>query len=172
SNHAVDLVALGNPHFSLEEHAKLAALCQGRSKHPSVSVVVTTGPEVLAAARALGHSSELESFGVQLVSDTCWCMLGEIVPAPATVLPSTARTLITNSAKYAHYAPGLVGRQVRFASLSGCVEAACSGQLKKSAPRWTMPASLSARGFSSGNNKNNNNSVNKGLLQLRRSLQS
>merc|ERR1712232_1355943 len=81
-------------------------------------------------------------FGVQIVSDTCWCMLGEVVPAPLSVMPTSAQTLITNSAKYAHYAPGLVGRQVRFASLAGCVEAACNRHVRKSFPRW-----LSAGGY-------------------------
>ena len=44
---AKDLVALGNPHFSLEEHGRMAELCQGRQKHPDVTVVVTSGPQVL-----------------------------------------------------------------------------------------------------------------------------
>ncbi|CAJ1355062.1 unnamed protein product, partial [Effrenium voratum] len=121
----VDLVALGNPHFSLAEFARLAALCENRRKDPRVTVAVTAGPQVLAASRAEGYASKLEAFGVQLVSDTCWCMLGEVVPAPKTVLPPSARSLITNSAKYAHYAPGLVKRHVRFGSLATCVDAAC-----------------------------------------------
>merc|ERR1712194_866538 len=110
---------------------------------------VTTGPEILLASRAAGHAAELESFGVQLISDTCWCMLGEVVPAPVSVMPTSARTLITNSAKYAHYAPGLVGRQVRFASLAGCVDAACNGQAQKTFPGWLANAGAQsqARGF-------------------------
>ena len=45
---AVDLVALGNPHFSLEEYGRMAELCRGRQKHPEVTVVVTSGPQVRA----------------------------------------------------------------------------------------------------------------------------
>ena len=41
-----DLVALGNPHFSLEEHGRMVELCDGRQKHPDVTVVITSGPEV------------------------------------------------------------------------------------------------------------------------------
>jgi len=149
SDSSIDLVSLGNPHFSLEEHARLAELCRGRQKHPSVSVVVTSGPDILSVSRKVGHAEELEQFGVQLISDTCWCMLGEVVPAPRSVLPTNARTLITNSAKYAHYAPGLVGRQVRFASLSGCVDAACTGHARKVSPCWLGPRVV-ARSFASG----------------------
>ncbi|MDK5082908.1 hypothetical protein, partial [Pseudomonas aeruginosa] len=47
-----------------------------------------------------------------------------------------ARTLMTNSAKYAHYAPGLVSRQVRFAGLAGCVEAAVGGRAPAGLPAW------------------------------------
>jgi predicted aconitase/predicted aconitase with swiveling domain len=126
----VDLVSLGNPHFSLSECASLAALCQGQRKHPEVAVAVTLGRAVLEQARAAGYVATLEDFGVQFVSDTCWCMLGE------PVVPVSARTLMTNSGKYAHYAPGLVGRQVHFASLAECVATACSGQASGRLPAW------------------------------------
>ncbi|NER62576.1 DUF521 domain-containing protein, partial [Pseudomonas sp. MAFF212428] len=35
----VDLISLGNPHFSLSEFAQLARLCRGRTRHPAVSLV-------------------------------------------------------------------------------------------------------------------------------------
>jgi len=132
----VDLVALGNPHFSLEEHGRMVELCEGRQKHPDVTVVITSGPEVIAQSRRLGFHAQLQAFGAQLVSDTCWCMLGEVVPAPQSVVPPTSRTLITNSAKYAHYAPGLVNRQVRFGSLATCIDAACNRVVSSNRPTW------------------------------------
>lgn len=132
---AIGLVALGNPHFSLSEFACLATLCRGLSKHPDVSLVVTCGRAILEQARAAGHIAVLEAFGATLVTDTCWCMLGE------PVVPTGCRTLMTNSGKYAHYAPGLVGRSVHFASLAECVDAACSGQASGRLPHWLQPAS-------------------------------
>ncbi|NQD94247.1 DUF521 domain-containing protein [Pseudomonas sp. CrR25] len=128
------LVALGNPHFSLSECAALARLCAGRRKHPDVALVITCGRHVHQLARAAGHIAALEAFGAQFVTDTCWCMLGE------PVLPVTATTLMTNSGKYAHYAPGLVGRQVHFAGLAACVEAACAGHASGALPTWLSPA--------------------------------
>lgn len=130
----VDLVSLGNPHFSLSECASLAALCQGLHKHPEVAVAVTLGRAVLEQARSAGHVAVLEAFGVQFISDTCWCMLGE------PVVPVSSRALMTNSGKYAHYAPGLVGRQVHFASLAECVATACSGQASGRLPAWLSSA--------------------------------
>ncbi len=130
----VDVVSLGNPHFSFSEFTALARLCQGRHKHPDVVVAITCGRAVLEQARAAGHIAGLERFGVTLVTDTCWCMLGE------PVIPPAARTLMTNSGKYAHYGPGLAGRPVHFASLAECVESACSGQASARLPAWLQPA--------------------------------
>jgi len=48
------------------------------------------------------------------------------------------QTLMTNSGKYAHYAPGLVGRAVRFDSMAACVEAACTGKARQGLPAWLI----------------------------------
>ena len=130
----VDVVSLGNPHFSLGEFAHLARLCRGRHKHPDVVLAITCGRAVLEQAREAGHIAVIEAFGATLVTDTCWCMLGE------PVIPPTATTLMTNSGKYAHYAPGLVGRKVHFASLAECVDAACSATASGRLPAWLQPA--------------------------------
>ena len=130
----VDAVTLGNPHFSLSECASLAALCQGKRKHERVAIVITCGRATLERAQLAGYVATLERFGVQFVTDTCWCMLAE------PVIPPTARTLMTNSGKYAHYAPGLVGRRVHFASLAECVESACTGVASGRLPAWLHAA--------------------------------
>jgi len=130
----VDVVSLGNPHFSLSEFAHLARLCRGRHKHPDVVLAITCGRAVLEQARAAGHIAVIEAFGATLVTDTCWCMLGE------PVIPPAATTLMTNSGKYAHYAPGLVGRKVHFASLAECVDAACTANASGRLPAWLAPA--------------------------------
>lgn len=130
----VDVVSLGNPHFSLSEFARLASLCQGRHRHPDVVLAITCGRTVLEQARVAGHIAVIEAFGAVIISDTCWCMLGE------PVIPPAARNLMTNSGKYAHYAPGLVGRRVHFASLAECVDAACSATASGRLPQWLQAA--------------------------------
>lgn len=137
----VDVVSLGNPHFSLSEFAALAALCVGRSKHPDVVLAITCGRAVLEQARQAGHLDAIEAFGATLVTDTCWCMLGE------PVIPPAATTLMTNSGKYAHYAPGLVGRGVHFASLAACVDAACNATANGQPPLWLQPATRQGNPF-------------------------
>ncbi|KAL5360244.1 hypothetical protein BJX96DRAFT_165016 [Aspergillus floccosus] len=118
---SVGLVSLGNPHFALEEFGRLAALCAGRRKSASVEVIITTSRNNYAQAREAGHLAAVEAFGATVITDTCWCMISE------PVIPRSVRNIMTNSAKYAHYAPGMVQRGVHFGSLRQCVEAACCG---------------------------------------------
>ncbi len=131
---AVDLVSLGNPHFSFQECETLAALCRGRKRHGDVTVIVTCGRATHDKVREAGILSELEGFGVRFVMDTCWCMIIE------PVIPVGARTIMTNSGKYAHYGPGLTGRAFHFGSLAACVEAACTGTAGGGRPSWLQGA--------------------------------
>lgn len=130
----VQLVALGNPHLSLAEFARLAQLCQDGRRHPAVALVLTSGREIYRQACEAGYVATLEAFGARCINDTCWCMLRQ------PIVPPHATTLITNSGKYAHYAPGLVDCRVHFASLADCIAAARQGYAGSAPPRWLMPA--------------------------------
>jgi predicted aconitase len=134
TDNRVDLVAIGSPHASLSELARLAAMCRGRTRHPDTALVVTCGRSVYAQAKEAGLIAPLEAFGAQLLTDTCWCMLGE------PIVPPNARNVMTNSGKYAHYAPGLTGRSARFGSLVDCVDAACEGHAAGVLPGWLSGA--------------------------------
>ncbi len=122
----IDLVALGSPHASLTELRGFADLMQGQPVAPGVTVIVTLGRAVLQQAAREGLTRRLTDAGVRLIPDLCWCSITEPVFPPGTTC------LMTNSGKYAHYAPGLHGRAVRFGSLAACADAARTGQ---AAPR-------------------------------------
>jgi hypothetical protein len=92
-------------------------------------VITTVGRNVLDAIRADGTLTRLEAFGVQIIPDICWCSITE------PLMPPAARSLMTNSGKYAHYAPGLSGREVRFGSLADCMATARTG-LAPALPAW------------------------------------
>jgi predicted aconitase/predicted aconitase with swiveling domain len=127
---AIDLVSLGNPHFSYDEIVKLVQLCVGRKKGEMTTLVVTCNRDTYSKAAKEGHISTLEDFGAQVLTDTCWCMIQE------PVIPPHTRTIVTNSAKYAHYGRGLTGRKVFLRSLAQCVDAVCSGLVHNSLPAW------------------------------------
>ncbi|KAJ5524470.1 hypothetical protein N7494_011120 [Penicillium frequentans] len=126
----IDLVSLGNPHFSLAEITKLASLCRGRLKDKNVAVMVTCSRVTYASACKTGLTDELEAFGVQFITDTCWCMITE------PTIPESQNAIMTNSGKYAHYGPGLTGKSFYFGSLARCVEAACGGDYVGRRPQW------------------------------------
>lgn len=126
----VDLVALGNPHFSLTEIRALARLCAGRQKAEGVRLMVTCGRDVFDRAAAEGLIAVIRGFGGVVLTDTCWCFIG------APVVPTSVRALATNSGKYAHYGPPAVGKDFHFASLARCVDAACTGQIDVTFPDW------------------------------------
>ena len=124
----VELVAVGSPHASILECRALAEALAGRKV--AVATIVTSGRKVMEEARAEGTLARLTEAGVQVLPDLCWCSISEPVFPPGT------RALMTNSGKYAHYGPGLSGREVRFGSLAACAEAAVSGQAPKALPSW------------------------------------
>ena len=126
----VHLVSLGNPHFSLLELKSLARLAHGRTKHPSTSVIVTTSRAQHSLATQAGYIAQLDEFGVQVLTDTCWCFIRD------PVIKKDARCIMTNSGKYAHYGPGLTGREFCFGSLSECLETACTGRWEAQVPEW------------------------------------
>ncbi|MFN3281907.1 MAG: aconitase X [Tabrizicola sp.] len=130
----VDLVALGNPHFSLTEIAALARLCDGRRKADGVRLIVTCGRDVHEQARAAGLIDRIRAFGGEVLNDTCWCFIAE------PVVPKSVRNIATNSGKYAHYGPPAVGKGFHFASLARCVQAACTGRIDPTPPDWCRPA--------------------------------
>ncbi len=124
----VELVAIGSPHASILECRALAEALAGRKA--VVATIVTAGRKVMEAAQAEGTLARLTSSGVQVLPDLCWCSISEPVFPPGT------RALMTNSGKYAHYGPGLSGREVRFGSLAACAEAAVTGRAPKVLPAW------------------------------------
>jgi len=127
SGDGLDMVVLGSPHFSLAEFRQLAPLLHGRH-HPQVRFLVTTSRAVAHLARQAGLLEPLDTFGGQLTVDTC------ILTSP--MLPPEIRRLMTNSGKYAYYAPGLLGTQVVFGGLEDCVNSARAGRVLRDEQVW------------------------------------
>lgn len=126
----IDLVAFGSPHFSPRECRALAELLGTNRVHPDTTAIVTAGRDTIKAIGKDGTLDRLRSARVRIVPDLCWCSISE------PVFPPSARTLMTNSGKYAHYAPALSGRAVRFGSLADCARAAITGKAPDTPPDW------------------------------------
>jgi predicted aconitase len=132
---SVSMVSLGNPHFSLEEFNALARMCSdGRKRKHDIPLVITTSRYIYDQALKSGLLDILDGYGAEIIADTCWCMLREPVATPG------GGNIMTNSGKYAHYAPGLVQRDVHFGSLQECVDASCTGERQPTVPSWLSDA--------------------------------
>jgi hypothetical protein len=129
----IDLVSIGSPHASRAELHRLAQLFADTARRAETSVIVTVGRDTLRAATQDGTVARLETSGVRLLPDLCWCSIVE------PVFPPDAQGILTNSGKYAHYAHGLSGRHARLASLADCVKAAQTGLAPSDPPRWLGP---------------------------------
>jgi hypothetical protein len=124
----LDLVVLGSPHFSLAEFQQLAPLLSGKSRHPDVEFLVTSSRLMSSLAEQSGSLAPLLEFGGRVTVDTC------ILATP--MLPPEIKVLMTNSAKYAYYAPGLLKTQVVFGRLEDCVRSAVAGRVVRDDSLW------------------------------------
>lgn len=125
----LDAVSLGTPHFSVSEFARLATyLGDGAAFHPAVEVYVSTSRAVLAEAEARGHVAALRAAGGRIVTDTCTYV--------TPVLSPTARAVMTNSGKWAWYAPGNLGVDVAIGTMADCVASARAGRIVRDDADW------------------------------------
>jgi cis-L-3-hydroxyproline dehydratase len=124
----LDMVILGSPHFSLAEFAQLAPLVAGQHAHPRVKFLVTSSRLMKERAAETGVLAPVLAFGAQITLDTC------ILASP--MLPPEIKTLMTNSAKYAYYAPSLLNTRVTFGSLADCVRSAVEGRVVRDESVW------------------------------------
>lgn len=122
----LDAIAIGSPHLSLAQFDALERLVAGRRL--AVPIYACTGRHALAELDREGRRKALEASGVTIVADTCVVVTPILPERPGAVL-------MTNSGKFAHYAPGNTGYSVLYGSLRDCVESAATGR-----PVFTEPA--------------------------------
>jgi predicted aconitase len=114
----IGAVALGTPHFSIAEFGRLMPLV--RSRPPRRDFYVNAGRETYATLVERGWAAELEALGVTVVVDTCTYVTSVMRPFEGPVM--------TNSGKWAHYAPANLGVEVIFGGLADCVASAAAGR--------------------------------------------
>ncbi|MBL8908817.1 MAG: aconitase X catalytic domain-containing protein [Rhizobiales bacterium] len=122
----LDMVALGTPHFSFAEFAELHRLLDGRRIKPGLVFYVSTSRFVRNLIEAEGWLADFARAGITIVTDVCTYYSPAVRGARGRVM--------TNAAKWAYYAPGMLGVEVCFGSLGECVESAMRGEV------WRDPA--------------------------------
>jgi hypothetical protein len=124
----IDMVALGTPHFSISEFAALVSLLAGRRVKNGLPFYVSTSRFVRDLAAQKGWIAELEKAGVTIVVDICTYYSPAVRGCHGRVM--------TNAAKWAYYAPGMLGVDVSFGSLAECVESAVRGEVWRDPSLW------------------------------------
>jgi len=119
-------ISLGTPHCSLAEVERIAELVADEAA--TVPAYVNLGRNTRAEAAERGLDVRLADAGVTLVSDTCTY----ITP----ILHDLAGPVMTNSAKWAWYAPGNLGFDVVFGSTLECVRSAALGRVWHDPETW------------------------------------
>ncbi len=122
---AIGGVCVGTPHASGEELARLFRLIVEQGA-PNVPLYVNTGRDVLSAAGDAGRA--LVDSGVTIVTDTCTYL--------TPILHDMKGPVMTDSAKWAWYAPANLGVQVVFGSLEECVWSAATGRVIRDRELW------------------------------------
>lgn len=123
----IDAVAVGSPHFSMAEFARLDA--QLPSTPFAVPFYVCTGRSEYRQLEAADRLRRFEDAGVEIVVDTC------VVVTP--ILPPKDGVLMTNSGKFAHYTPSNTGYGVVYGSLEDCVRSAARARVTRDERLWS-----------------------------------
>jgi predicted aconitase len=115
SSEKPDLIFIGCPHCSLSELKRIAETMKGKKVRDDVKLWVCTSRFIRNKAR--DYVQVIESAGGQVICDTC---------AVVTWLRElNVKTLMTNSAKTAYYAPSMNGVKVVFSPITECINVAC-----------------------------------------------
>ena len=121
-------VSVGTPHFSVAEFQRLIEILDGARVTDGVEFYASTGRAILREVEARGWLPVLEQAGVRIVVDTC-----------TYVTPILGRKglVMTDSGKWAYYAPGNLGVDVAFGSLKECVRSAQLGEVWRDPELWS-----------------------------------
>lgn len=128
SSRQLGVISLGTPHYSVAEFERLVTLLDGRRVHPSVRLYVNTGRSVANEIGLRGWTPRLEAAGVQIVTDTCTYV--------TPIMETIDGVAMTDSAKWAYYAPGNLSVEAVFGSIEDCVESAVRGEVVRDDGVW------------------------------------
>lgn len=111
----IDAVLIGCPHASAPEVMQIAAMLKDKKLKTGAQLWIYTSRAVNHWLTLQGIVPELKAKGVTMIKDTCFIN--------TDLSAWNFRTVITNSAKYAHYMSGRTGLKAVFAGLNECVRA-------------------------------------------------
>ena len=125
----ISAVSLGTPHASLVELRGIERELAGNRPARGVELLVSTARSLLGEAEEEGLAHRLRALGVELLVDTCSYI--------APVLRPSSLPVMTDSGKWAFYAPGNIGVEVVFGSTRECIRSAVEGHVWRDEAVWS-----------------------------------
>ncbi|MGO1973953.1 MAG: aconitase X [Propionibacteriaceae bacterium] len=116
----VSAVALGAPHLSVDEIGEVHRLLPANEK-PKVPIYLAMSRRTEEVVKDRGWDERFAAAGVVLVTDRCAYSPGILSPDLTNVM--------TDSAKWATYAPACLGATVTIRSIPDCVATALTGRV-------------------------------------------
>jgi hypothetical protein len=120
-------VSIGTPHFSVSEFRELLGHLDG--SRARVDFYISTSRAVLDEIEKRGWLGRVQGAGATIVVDTCTYV--------TPILRHRSGVVMTNSAKWAYYAPGNLGVDVVFGSTKECVRSAMLGRVWTDESLWS-----------------------------------
>jgi predicted aconitase len=118
---AISAVCLGTPHFSYREWERLLALLDRVQPRLMIPIYVNTARATLRRLDPQALDEARARYCVVPVVDTCTYV--------TTILKDLSGAVMTNSGKWAHYAPANIGAKVAFGDLDDCLASAAAGKI-------------------------------------------
>jgi len=115
---SVDFVVIGCPHCTINEIEHAAQLLSDKSI--KADMWICTSHQTKKLADKMGYTAVIEAAGAKIICDTC--------PVLCPTSSKGYRVIMTNSAKLAHYAPGLWNVETGLIETEDCVKAAIDGR--------------------------------------------
>lgn len=119
----LDFVALGCPHYSINEMIRVRDLLNGRKVHKNITMWIFANSYAIKLAEQMGLRKELEDAGITIRAETC------MIISPLSEWGF--KTIMTDSGKCTHYAPMECKTDIVFSSTKDCVESAIAGHIVK-----------------------------------------
>ncbi len=122
----ITAVCLGTPHFSRAEWDRFLPLLREAAPKRGVPIYVSTARATLQELEADDVLRGLDAFNLKVVTDTCTYL--------TPIVERLDGAVMTNSGKWAHYAPGNLGFAVAFGELEDCLASAAAGRVVRVTP--------------------------------------
>lgn len=120
----VDIVCIGCPHASIREIKEIADFLSSKKVHSDVTLWICTSLSVKSMADRIGYTKIIEKAGGLIVCDTC----PVLSPTKELTKKYGYKTIATNSAKLAHYAPGQCNLLPFYGDIEACLKSAIKGK--------------------------------------------